>query len=68
VELPKSVLFNAWEYAVGQYNGTIKKPHEDNNIFMANLWVNGIFQALKKEGYEVSICKDGKEIWSLKPS
>lgn len=67
MNLPKSVLFKAWEFALGKYASTMKKPHEDNNIFMATLWANGIFQALKSEGYTVCVSKDGKEIWSSKP-
>lgn len=68
MELPKSILFKAWEFTLGKYASTIKQSHEDNNIFMANLWAIGIFNALKNEGYTICISKDGKEIWSSKPS
>lgn len=68
MELPERVLFRAWEISLDEYHHTMRKQDEPSNTYIARLWVHGILQALKLAGYSVCISKDGKEVWSSKPS
>lgn len=67
MDLPERALFKVWEYSVEEINNSIKQPREDNNIYMARVWSQGLFKALKSLGFDICISKDGKEVWSSKP-
>jgi hypothetical protein len=67
MQLNDKLLFKVWEYSLFSYHNKIRGD-EPNNIFTARLWVEGLFLALKNEGYEVCIKQNGKEVYSLKQS
>lgn len=67
MKLSERELFVAWEISLDEYHHTLRKPDEPSNTYVARLWVTGIFECLKRMGYEVCIKKMGKEIYSSKP-
>lgn len=55
-------LFKAWEKSIENIQNTRKKHDENDKVYLARCWSNGIFETLIKEGYKLCLIKDGKEV------